>query len=121
MMFGYATRETDNYMPLALDIANRILQELAALRRESDAIPYLRPDAKAQVTIEYSDDDQPQRIDTIVISTQHDPFDPDDAANAGPDQEGPAGNTDSPGSGRPARTVAGPVRRADQIPYQPDG
>ncbi|MDC6354527.1 MULTISPECIES: methionine adenosyltransferase [Robiginitalea] len=80
MMFGYATRETDNYMPLALDIANRILQELAALRRESDAIPYLRPDAKAQVTIEYSDDDQPQRIDTIVISTQHDPFDPDDAA-----------------------------------------
>lgn len=78
MMFGYATRETDNYMPLALDIANRILQELASLRRESDAIPYLRPDAKAQVTIEYSDDHQPQRIDTIVISTQHDPFDPDD-------------------------------------------
>lgn len=79
MMFGYATRETDNYMPLALEIANRILRELAALRRESDAITYLRPDAKAQVTIEYSDDHQPQRIDTIVISTQHDPFDPDDA------------------------------------------
>lgn len=79
MMFGYATRETDNYMPLALDIAHRILRELAALRREGDAIPYLRPDAKAQVTIEYSDDHQPQRIDTIVISTQHDPFDPDDA------------------------------------------
>ncbi|MBC2838927.1 methionine adenosyltransferase [Robiginitalea sp. SC105] len=79
MMFGYATRETDNYMPLALDIAHRILRELAKLRREAIDIPYLRPDAKAQVTIEYSDDHRPLRIDTIVISTQHDPFDPDDA------------------------------------------
>ncbi|MGB5404191.1 methionine adenosyltransferase [Robiginitalea sp.] len=78
MMFGYATRETDNYMPLALDIAHRILKELAVLRRESNEIGYLRPDAKAQVTLEYSDENVPQRIDTIVVSTQHDPFDESD-------------------------------------------
>ncbi len=74
MMFGYATDETDNYMPLALDLAHLLLIELAALRRENTAMPYLRPDAKSQVTIEYSDDNKPQRIDTIVISTQHDDF-----------------------------------------------
>ncbi|MCC5915930.1 MAG: methionine adenosyltransferase [Cryomorphaceae bacterium] len=74
MMFGYATSETANYMPLALDISHRLLMELAALRRENDEIPYLRPDAKAQVTIEYSDDNKPIRINTIVISTQHDDF-----------------------------------------------
>ncbi len=74
MMFGYATNETDNYMPLALDLSHLILKELAVLRRENDAINYLRPDAKSQVTIEYSDDNIPQRIDTIVISTQHDDF-----------------------------------------------
>ncbi len=74
MMFGYATKETENYMPLALDLSHKILQELAKLRRESDAITYLRPDAKAQVTIEYSDDNVPQRIDAIVVSTQHDDF-----------------------------------------------
>ncbi|WP_445385703.1 methionine adenosyltransferase [Robiginitalea sp. IMCC44478] len=79
MMFGYATRETDNFMPLAQDIAHRILFELALLRKEGDAIGYLRPDAKAQVTIEYSDQNEPIRIDTVVISTQHDPFDQDDA------------------------------------------
>ncbi len=79
MMFGYACRETDNYMPLALELSHRILHELAELRREGREIPYLRPDAKAQVTVEYSDDNQPLRIDTIVISTQHDPFDADDA------------------------------------------
>ena len=78
MMFGYATKETENYMPLALDISHKILEELAALRKENDDITYLRPDAKAQVTIEYSDENVPQRIDTIVISTQHDPFDEDD-------------------------------------------
>jgi S-adenosylmethionine synthetase len=78
MMFGYATKETENYMPLALDISHKILEELAALRKENDDITYLRPDAKAQVTIEYSDENIPQRIDTIVISTQHDPFDEDD-------------------------------------------
>ncbi len=77
MMFGYATRETANYMPLALDISHKILQVLARLRREGDRIPYLRPDAKAQVTLEYSDDNLPQRIDTIVVSTQHDEFAPD--------------------------------------------
>lgn len=77
MMFGYATRETDNYMPLALDIAHKIMQVLADFRREGKRIPYLRPDAKAQVTIEYSDDNVPQRIDTIVVSTQHDAFAPD--------------------------------------------
>jgi len=77
MMFGYATRETANYMPLALDISHKILQVLARLRREGDRIPYLRPDAKAQVTLEYSDDNLAQRIDTIVVSTQHDEFAPD--------------------------------------------
>src|SRR5690606_33354934 len=75
MMFGYATNETENYMPLALDLAHTILKELAILRRENDAVQYLRPDAKSQVTIEYSDDHKPVRIDTIVISTQHDDFD----------------------------------------------
>ncbi len=74
MMFGYATRETENYMPLALDIAHRLMYELAALRRENDEIKYLRPDAKSQVTIEYSNDNVPQRIVAIVVSTQHDEF-----------------------------------------------
>ncbi|MCL5245827.1 methionine adenosyltransferase [Cellulophaga sp. 20_2_10] len=78
MMFGYASKETENYMPLALDISHKILQELAALRRDGKEISYLRPDAKAQVTIEYSDDNIPQRIDTIVVSTQHDDFNADD-------------------------------------------
>ena len=75
MMFGYATKETDNYMPLALDLAHKVLQELSHIRNnEASLIPYLRPDAKSQVTIEYSDDNVPQRIDTIVVSTQHDDF-----------------------------------------------
>jgi S-adenosylmethionine synthetase len=75
MMFGYATNETENYMPLALDLSHKLLQELAVLRRENNEIPYLRPDAKSQVTLEYSDDNKPTRIDAIVISTQHDDFD----------------------------------------------
>ena len=79
MMFGYASNETKNYMPLALDISHRILQVLAELRREEKEITYLRPDAKSQVTIEYSDDNVPQRIDAIVVSTQHDDFDADDS------------------------------------------
>ena len=74
MMFGYATNETENYMPLALDIAHSLLIELAALRRENKEIKYLRPDAKSQVTLEYGDDGKPQRIEAIVISTQHDDF-----------------------------------------------
>lgn len=74
MMFGYATNETENYMPLALDLAHYILQELAALRREGKQIKYLRPDAKSQVTLEYDDNNKPIRIDAIVISTQHDDF-----------------------------------------------
>lgn len=78
MMFGYATKETSNYMPLALDISHKILIELAKLRRENDDITYLRPDSKSQVTIEYSDDNVPQRIVSIVVSTQHDEFDEDD-------------------------------------------
>ncbi len=80
MMFGYATDESENYMPLALDLSHLILEELALLRRENKEIQYLRPDAKAQVTIAYSEDNIPQRIDTIVISTQHDEFMPDDMA-----------------------------------------
>lgn len=79
MMFGYATNETDNYMPLALDLAHAILRELSNLRKENTAIPYLRPDAKSQVTIEYSDDHKPVRIDSIVISTQHDDFGSEEA------------------------------------------
>jgi S-adenosylmethionine synthetase len=74
MMFGYATVESDNYMPLALDIAHALLIELANIRRENTEIKYLRPDAKSQVTLEYSDNNQPTRIDAIVISTQHDDF-----------------------------------------------
>ena len=75
MMFGFATKETDNYMPLALDLAHKILQELSSIRNnEPSLIGYLRPDAKSQVTIEYSDNHVPQRIDTIVVSTQHDDF-----------------------------------------------
>src|SRR5215210_1258311 len=75
MMFGYATNETEDYMPLALDIAHKLLIELAALRRENDKIQYLRPDAKSQVTLEYDDNNKPVRIDAIVVSTQHDDFD----------------------------------------------
>ncbi|HNB34404.1 MAG: methionine adenosyltransferase [Bacteroidia bacterium] len=74
MMFGYACRETDTYMPLAIELAHLLLRELAAIRREGKVMKYLRPDAKSQVTIEYSDDNKPQRIDAIVISTQHDDF-----------------------------------------------
>ena len=74
MMFGYATKETENYMPLALDLSHKILIEHAELRREAKQIPYLRPDAKSQVTIEYSDKNVPLRIDSIVLSTQHDDF-----------------------------------------------
>ena len=78
IMFGYACSETDNYMPLALDLSNQILKTLADFRRENKDIKYLRPDAKSQVTIEYDDNNIPIRIDTIVVSTQHDPFDEDD-------------------------------------------
>jgi len=77
MMFGYATNETENYMPLALDLSHASLIELASLRRENSEITYLRPDAKSQVTLEYSDDNKPVRIDAIVISTQHDDFAPE--------------------------------------------
>ncbi|MEC8134077.1 MAG: methionine adenosyltransferase, partial [Bacteroidota bacterium] len=80
IMFGYATNETENYMPLALDLSHRILKELAALRRENKEICYLRPDSKSQVTLEYNDNNVPMRIDSIVISTQHDPFLDDEKA-----------------------------------------
>lgn len=74
IMFGYATSETEDYMPLALDLANKLLQELALIRKENTAITYLRPDAKAQITLEYDDDNKPSKIVTIVLSTQHDEF-----------------------------------------------
>ncbi|MDG2173700.1 MAG: S-adenosylmethionine synthetase N-terminal domain-containing protein, partial [Flavobacteriaceae bacterium] len=74
MMFGYATNESDDYMPVSLDLSHKILLELAELRRENIEIKYLRPDSKSQVTIEYSEDNRPQRITSIVISTQHDDF-----------------------------------------------
>ena len=83
MMFGYATNETDNYMPLALDLSHALLRELAVIRKnELHLMPYLRPDAKSQVTIEYDDNGTPLRIDTIVISTQHDDFADDEAMQA---------------------------------------
>ncbi len=82
MMFGYANRETDNYMPLPLELAHLLLFELAAIRKEGKIMKYLRPDSKSQVTIEYSDDHQPRRIDTIVISTQHDDFGTEKAMQA---------------------------------------
>lgn len=83
MMFGYATNETENYMPLALDLSHKILIALAQIRKEEpELIPYLRPDAKSQVTIEYDDNNKPVRIDTIVVSTQHDEFGTDDAMSA---------------------------------------
>ena len=78
MMFGYATNETEDYMPLALNLAHKLLEELAALRRESKQIKYLRPDAKSQVTLEYDDNNVPSRIDAIVVSTQHDDFGEDE-------------------------------------------
>ena len=77
MMFGYATNETENYMPLSLDLAHRLMRTLADIRREGKVMTYLRPDSKSQVTIKYSDDGKPVRIDTIVVSTQHDEFDTD--------------------------------------------
>jgi S-adenosylmethionine synthetase len=78
MMFGYATKETDNYMPLSLELSHLLLEELAEIRREKKVMTYIRPDSKSQVTIEYGTDNQPQRIHTIVVSTQHDEFDTDD-------------------------------------------
>ena len=74
MMFGYATREMDNFMPFSSELAHILLQELAAIRREGKQMKYLRPDSKSQVTIEYDDNGKPLRIDAIVISTQHDEF-----------------------------------------------
>ena len=80
MMFGYACNETENYMPVTLDLAHLIMRVLADIRKEGKEMTYLRPDSKSQVTIEYSDDNIPQRIDTIVVSTQHDQFMDDDEA-----------------------------------------
>ena len=78
MMFGYATNETENYMPVSLDLSHRLMQTLAQIRKEGKEMTYLRPDSKSQVTVKYSDEGEPQRIDTIVVSTQHDEFDTDD-------------------------------------------
>ena len=78
MMFGYACKETDDYMPISLELSHRLLIELAAIRREEKDMTYLRPDSKSQVTIEYGDDNKPKRVHTIVVSTQHDEFDADE-------------------------------------------
>jgi len=78
MMFGYASRETDAYMPIALELSHRLLQDMAEIRREGKVMTYLRPDSKSQVTIEYGEDNQPKRVHTIVVSTQHDDFDADE-------------------------------------------
>jgi len=87
MMFGYATNESEDYMPLALNLSHKLLQELAALRRENNEITYLRPDAKSQVTLEYDDNNKPVRIDAIVVSTQHDDFDDEPAMLAKIDKD----------------------------------
>jgi S-adenosylmethionine synthetase len=79
LMFGYASNETDNYMPLALELSHLLLKELAAIRREKKEMTYLRPDSKSQVTIEYNEDGTPNKVHTIVVSTQHDEFDEDEA------------------------------------------
>jgi S-adenosylmethionine synthetase len=79
MMFGYATNETENYMPVSLDLAHLIMSVLAEIRKEGKVMTYLRPDSKSQVTVQYSDNGVPERIDTIVVSTQHDDFDEDEA------------------------------------------
>ena len=79
MMFGYATNETDNYMPLPLDLSHLILIEMSKIRREGKVMTYLRPDSKSQVTIQYGDDNKPEKVDTIVVSTQHDDFDEESA------------------------------------------
>jgi S-adenosylmethionine synthetase len=78
MMFGYACKETDDYMPISLELSHRLLIDMAAIRREGKEMTYLRPDSKSQVTIEYGDDNQPKRVHTIVVSTQHDEFDKDE-------------------------------------------
>ncbi|MDM1045990.1 methionine adenosyltransferase [Myroides sp. 1354] len=91
MMFGYASTETEDYMPLALDLSHKLLQELAVIRRENTAVTYLRPDAKSQVTLEYNDDNKPVRIVTIVLSTQHDDF--IQAENATPEAKAKAEST----------------------------
>lgn len=78
-MFGYACKETDDYMPISLELSHILLMEMAKIRREGKEMTYLRPDSKSQVTIEYGDDNQPKRVDTIVVSTQHDEFDEDEA------------------------------------------
>ena len=78
IMFGYACNETENYMPLTLDLSNKILVELSELRKENDQIKYLRPDSKSQVTIQYSSDNKPEKVTSIVLSTQHDDFDEDE-------------------------------------------
>ena len=78
MMFGYACKDTDHYMPLALELSHELLKELAVIRREGKVMTYLRPDSKSQVTIQYSDDNTPEKVHTIVVSTQHDEFDADE-------------------------------------------
>ena len=80
-MFGYACNDTEDYMPLTIDLSNKLLIELSNLRKENNQIKYLRPDSKSQVTVQYSDDNKPQKITNIVLSTQHDDFD-DDENNA---------------------------------------
>ena len=83
MMFGYATNETDSFMPVSLDIAHLLMTTLAEIRKEGKLMTYLRPDSKSQVTVQYSDEGIPERIDTIVVSTQHDEFADDDTMRAG--------------------------------------
>ena len=114
MMFGFASNEMDNYMPMPIEVAHILLQELAAIRKEGKKMKYLRPDAKSQVTIEYDENNQPVRIDTIVISTQHDEFDSDKKMQE-TDQEGYSGNIappghetyPCPGSGNFSRAITG--------------
>ena len=117
MMFGYATNETEDYMPLPLWLAHRIVRTLAEIRHEGREMTYLRPDAKSQVTIEYADDGTPIRIDTIVVSTQH-----DDWVHLTDTPEETQEDTDSARQGSDYRPQNGsPVRRTLYTPRQSDG
>ena len=125
MMFGYATKETENYMPLALDLSHKILQELADIRRDASEIGYLRPDAKSQVTIEYNDDNQPIRIDSIVVSTQHDDF-VSPKSNSAEDKKATKGprkvrESKAQGQSRPRRTQPGEVRHDQTLRRKAQG
>ena len=119
MMFGYACSETDNHMPLALELSHRLLRELADIRKKGQEMTYLRPDSKSQVTIEYHDDGTPLRIEAIVLSTQHDEFGDSDSCHAGSNRKGRRRGVDSACEGVDERARSGVVQRRPQASCEP--